>query len=165
MPAYNIQSQVTYMGVNLVIDIKGAKDKPVKRGTLLDAYQPTGNDNQWWTQEPSSAYPGWYTLQSKLTDSESGKPLVIDIQGGKDSPIAHGTPLDVWIPTGNLNQLWQFVLISPGWYVIQSKLTDLDGKPLVIDIKGAEKGATKIPIALDAYTQNNGENQLWTLAG
>jgi hypothetical protein len=165
MTFYNIQSQVTLEGVPLVIDIRKAKDKPVKRGTLLDAYQPTGNDNQWWALVPSSAYPGWFTIQSKLTDLKSGEHLVIDIQKAKDKPVKSGTLLDVWTPTDNLNQLWQFVEITPGWSVIQSKLTDLAGNPLVIDIHGASKGAKKEGIPLDTLTENNKENQLWMLAG
>src|ERR1039457_6166348 len=102
---YNMQSQVTNKGgIPLVIDIQGASNKPVKAGTLLDAYTPTGNENQWWTLvlDPPS---GYHFIQSKLTDPK-GNPLVIDIQGASNKP---GALLDAYREKSknNANQLWQ----------------------------------------------------------
>ena len=174
MPAYNIQSQVTLLGVPLVIDIKGAKKSPVERPAVLVADQPNGNDSQWWTQVPSKSYPGWYTLQSNLKDKKTGDPLVIDIKGAANDPVELPAELDVWIPTGNLNQLWQFVSgppAPPGLYVIQSYLKDKKtGGPLVIDIRGvttATVTAKHPSTALDVWTQKGTDNynQLWQLAG
>jgi len=160
MPTYySIQSYVTDSGgVPLVIDIPGAHKNP---GTLLDAWQPTGGDNQLWelVLDPS----GYHFIQSKLKDP-IGDPLVIDIQGGSNEP---GTLLDVYTKKSKDydNQLWKFVEAAGyvGWYFIQSKLTDPMGNPLVIDIQG---GINKLGTPLDAYTQKSKDiqNQLWQLA-
>ena len=159
---YNIQSQVTNKGgIPLVIDIQGASNKPVKAGTLLDAYTPTGNENQWWTLvlDPPS---GYHFIQSQLNDTD-GKHLVIDIQGASNEP---GALLDAYAKKSKDydNQLWKFVEGPPGWYFIQSKLTDPKGNPLVIDIQGA---SSKPGALLDAYREKskNNANQLWQLAG
>jgi hypothetical protein len=161
MTAYNIQSQVVDTGgVNLVIDIRGAGNEPIAKGRGLDAWQPTGRQNQLWTLVPAGS--GWFTIQSNLTGVDSGEFLVIDIQGAGNAPVKLPAELDVFTPTGNDNQLWQFVEITPGWSVIQSKLTDLEtGGPLVIDITGA---SNKLGTPLQVWTQNNGANQLWQLA-
>jgi Ricin-type beta-trefoil lectin domain-like len=166
MTAYNIQSQVADTGgVNLVIDIRGAANEPIAKGRALDPYQPTGRQNQLWTLVPAGS--GWFTIQSNLTGVDSAEPLVIDIEGaGKATAVARGTKIDVFTPTGNDNQLWKFVDDIPGnagWYVIQSKLPDAEsGEPLVIDITG---GSNALGTPLPVWTQNNGPNQLWMLAG
>jgi hypothetical protein len=174
MPAFNIQSQVTLLGVPLVIDIKGANKSPVERPAVLVADQPNGNDSQLWTQVPSKTNPGWYTLQSNLKDKKTGDPLVIDIMGAANDPVELPAALDVWIPTGNLNQLWQFVSGPPapaGWYVIQSYLKEKKtGDPLVIDIRGVTTPTVtaKHPsTALDVWRQKSADNynQLWQIAG
>src|SRR5579863_6810248 len=94
---YNIQSQVTTTGgIPLVIDIQeGSHDpnKPVKDGTWLDAFTPTGNDNQWWELVLDTA-SGYHFIQSKLTDLD-GDPLVIDIHGGNE-PVKRNVSLDVY---------------------------------------------------------------------
>jgi hypothetical protein len=78
----------------------------VAKGTLLDAFpqKPKDYDNQLWMPVAEVTLPGYVFYQSKLTD-EAGNPLVIDIQGGINSP---GTPIDAWPrnPTGYNNQLW-----------------------------------------------------------
>ncbi|HXC26966.1 MAG TPA: RICIN domain-containing protein [Stellaceae bacterium] len=164
---YNIQSQVTTAGgIPLVIDIEeGSHDpnKPVKDGTWLDAFTPTGNDNQWWELVLDTA-SGYHFIQSKLTDLD-GDPLVIDIHGGNE-PVKPNVSLDVYKKKSSDydNQLWQFVEQSgqPGWYTIQSKMADENGNTLVIDIRGAsDKPGTR----LDAFTLNGNPNQLWQLAG
>jgi hypothetical protein len=159
---YNIQSQLTDDGgVPLVIDILGGADKPLSSGTLLDAYTPTGNDNQWWTLVLDEA-SGYHFIESKLKDT-NGHPLVIDIKGG-NTGVKPNTALDVYRKKSSDydNQLWKFVEQEPGWYVIQSKMTDTDGNVLVIDIRGADN---KPGTHLDAFTLNGNANQLWQLAG
>jgi hypothetical protein len=156
---YNIQSQVTDKGgIPLIIDIQGGSNKP---GTPLDAYPPTGGENQWWElvlDTPS----GYYFLQSQMKDPE-GTPLVIDIQGAVNKP---GTPLDAYPKKSKEydNQLWKFVEGPAGWYFIESKLKNAEGIPLVIDIQAA---SDKPGALLDAYTQKStdNDNQLWQLAG
>jgi hypothetical protein len=92
-----------------------------------------------------------YNIQSYLTDT-SGVPLVIDIQGGGD-PIKDGTLLDAYKKKSSDydNQLWRFVEaigVAAGWYFIQSKLTDGEGNPLVIDIQGAPNFRSPIPSSM-----------------
>jgi hypothetical protein len=168
MTAYNIQSYLTdTSGVPLVIDIQGGGD-PIKDGTLLDAYTPTGDPNQWWTLVPDGS-SGWFFIESQVKDPE-GNPLVIDIQGGGD-PIKDGTLLDAYKKKSSDydNQLWRFVEaigVAAGWYFIQSKLTDGEGNPLVIDIQGGAE-FPKPNTLLDAFRMKstNPYNQLWQLAG
>src|SRR5215470_8468662 len=65
----------------LTIDIQDAK---VEAGTPLIVWNQLGQDNQMW--ELVSGYSGdpkgYYFIQSKMPDAKTGKPLVIDIQGG-----------------------------------------------------------------------------------
>jgi hypothetical protein len=99
MTAYNIQSQVVDTGgVNLVIDIRGAGNEPIAKGRGLDAWQPTGRQNQLWTLVPAGS--GWFTIQSNLTGVDSGEFLVIDIQGAGNAPVKLPAELDVFTPTG-----------------------------------------------------------------
>lgn len=160
---YNIESQLNDEGggVPLVIDIKGGSNSPIKSGTALDAYTPTGNDNQWWELVPDGT-SGYVFIQSKLKD-EDGDHLVIDIEHG-NKPVNPNAGLDVYKKksSNNNNQLWKFVEQQPGWYVIQSKMTDKDGNTLVIDIRGA---SDKRGTLLDAFTLTGNANQLWQLAG
>jgi hypothetical protein len=162
---YQIMSQVTDDGgVPLVIDIQigsGNPNAPVAAGTLLDAYTSTGNDNQWWTLVLDEA-SGYHFIQSELTDPD-GDPLVVDIQGG-NNPVQPNVSLDAFKKktSGYDNQLWKFVEQQPGWYTIQSKMTDKEGNNLVIDIRGANN---KPGTHLDAFTFNGNANQLWQLAG
>jgi hypothetical protein len=161
---YNIQSQLTDEGggVPLVIDIQGAANSPIESGKHhRDAYTPTGNDNQWWELVPDVA-SGYVFIQSKLKD-EDGDHLVIDIEGG-NKPVSPTVKLDAYKKKSSDydNQLWKFVEQQPGWYVIQSKMTDESGNTLVIDIFG---GIDKRNTLLDAYTLTGNPNQLWQLAG
>lgn len=170
MPTYyNIQSQVTNPGgVPLVIDIQGGGATPSKN-TPLDAYTPTGGDNQLWALEPDPSGSGYFYIESPLKDPD-GHTLVIDIRGGLSAPPKQ-THLDAYSQKSKDydNQLWKFVEGPPGWYFIQSIQKDPYGNTLVIDIPGA--GAVATPgfgkLLLQVYTQDPGSpvNQLWQLAG
>jgi hypothetical protein len=105
---------------------------------------------------------GYVFIQSKLKD-EDGDHLVIDIEHG-NKPVNPNAGLDAYKKKSskNNNQLWKFVEQQPGWYVIQSKMTDKDGNTLVIDIRGA---SDKRGTLLDAFTLTGNANQLWQLAG
>ncbi len=89
-----------------MIDIHGASDMPVAKGTLIDAYPQKSKDydNQLWMPVADVTLPGYSFFQSKLTDEE-GAPLVIDIQGSLNNL---GTPIDAWPQKskGYQNQLW-----------------------------------------------------------
>jgi hypothetical protein len=102
--------------------------------------------------------PTYYNLQSYLTDA-GGVPLVIDISNKS------GNYLYVNQPTGDDSQWWTMIPDgSSGYYFIQSKWKNSDGKNVVIDIHGA---STNMPIPngtlLDAYPQKSKDydNQLW----
>lgn len=151
-------------GSLLVIGVKGAANNPVNFGILLDVSTQSGHDNQLWEQV-LDASSGYYFLQSKLRDEQS-QHLVIDIQGG-NNPVKPGALLDAYYKkkTGYDNQLWKFeeqIPSAPGWYTIQSKMTDEHGKLLVIDIKGA---SDKRGALLVVDTPNGNSSQLWQLAG
>jgi hypothetical protein len=147
-------------GLNLVIDFKGGSASPAS-GTLLVTNQPTGADSQLWTIVPDGA-SGYSFIQSKVKDPK-GKHLVIDIDGGVNTP---GTLLDGFPrkSSGYDNQLWKFVaeVLVPGYSFIESKLKNPKGKHLVIDIKG---GSNTLGTKLDAYTKKSTgyDNQLWQL--
>jgi hypothetical protein len=163
MPS-NIQSQTGAPPFfhPLNIDIQGAGNEPIKRGRALDVGTPTQNDNQLWTLAPAGS--DWFTIQSNLTDLESGEPLVIDIRGAGDGPVASGTELDVWTPTGRDNQLWQFVNFTPDFSRVQSKLTDLEsGGPLFIGIETSSD--TPPSGTLLRVTTLDGSIQGWALSG
>jgi hypothetical protein len=134
-----------------VIDSEGASTQD---GALLDAWPQklTGNDNQLWEVTLDPAGSGYVVLQSSLNGN------VIDIQGASTQA---GALLDAWPlkPTGNDNQLWEFIPdpAGSGYYFIQSKL---NGN--VIDIQGA---SIQAGAALDAWPQkpSGNDNQLWIL--
>lgn len=162
MPTYyNIQTYLSdKAGVPLVIDISN------ESGNYLYLNQPTGAASQWWTiiLDPTSGYS---FIQSQWKNSE-GKPVVIDIHGAGDMPIEGGTHLLDAYPQKMKdydNQLWMAVGDpATGSVFYQSKLTDLAGKPLVIDVQGA---IIQVGQAIDAFSQKPKDyaNQLWTLAG
>jgi hypothetical protein len=136
-----------------VIDIVGNNTAP---GTLLDAYpqKATGNANQLWEFVPDPAGSGYYFIKSQLDGS------VIDVQGNS---LAPGTALDAWPqkPTGNANQLWEFVPdpAGSGYSFIVSRLNGY-----VIDVSGA---STAAGAQLDAYPLKvtGTDNQLWRVLG
>ena len=136
-----------------VIDIQGAS---TTAGALLDAYTQkfSGNDNQLWEFALDPAGSGYYFIKSKLNGN------VIDIQGASTTA---GVLLDAFPqkPSGNDNQLWEFVAdpVGSGCYFIKSKL---NGN--VIDIQGA---STRAGALLDAFPQkpSGNENQLWEFVG
>lgn len=167
MTAYAILSyQTDSSGGALVIDIQGG-GSPIADNTPLDVYTPDGGSNQFWTLAPDGT-SGWFFIESQVKDPD-GNTLVIDIQGGS-SPVTDGTHLDAYRKksAGYDNQLWKFVEAAgfPGWYFIQSKLTDRAGNPVVIDIQGGVANPTP-KTRLDAYKQKSTSpyNQLWQLAG
>jgi hypothetical protein len=136
-----------------VIDIVGNN---TAAGTLLDAYpqKATGNANQLWEFVPDPAGSGYYFIKSQLDGS------VIDVQGNS---LAPGTALDAWPqkPTGNANQLWEFVPdpAGSGYSFIVSRLNGY-----VIDVSGA---STAAGAQLDAYPLKvtGTDNQLWKVLG
>lgn len=170
MPALSIQSQVKLLDANLLIDIKGAANDPVKLPAELvaDTQQPGMplNSSQYWTQEPSTTHAGWFTLQSYLKDKDTGCPLVINIKGAANDPVELPAELDVSPPTGNLNQLWRWVGLV-GYSFIQSYLKEKKtGHHLVIDIKGVTTPTvTAKQFSLDVWRQKKTDNwnQMWLL--
>jgi hypothetical protein len=155
MPSpFFIQSKRSTIGKlsgDLVIDISGADTTP---GTALDVFTKKKKspdwDNQLWTHQPASTYPGWYYLQAQLP-----KPLVIDIKAASTKP---GASLDIWtLKTASAdNQLWRFVPESSGtgYYFILSLLGNL-----VIDV---EDGGKKTGLEVDKL-KTGADYQLWKL--
>jgi len=159
MPTYySLQSPILNKGgIPLVIDISN------KSGNYLYANQPTGDDSQWWTiiHDRTS---GYCFIQSKWKNSK-GENVVIDIHGASNTP---GALLDVYPQKSKDydNQLWKAVadVTTPGYSFFQSKLTDSEGVPLVIDI---QRASSNLGTPIDAWPQKSKDyqNQIWTAAG
>jgi hypothetical protein len=168
----------------LVVDIEegGGSLPPKKNNAYLDAFTPTGNNNQLWTAVPDPAHSGYFFIQSMQPDSV-GETLVIDIHGVNQKHadnMKDGTLLDAWTQdqVWYENQLWTIALdpatqpntaqptsSQRNFILIQSYLKNSSGVPFVIDIQGWSGANPSKGTALDAFHQKtkNTDNQLWTL--